>query len=99
DADGTVSVIKRTTSVATPAPVTPIETTAEPASTVQLATAVEPVARVASRENAGDATLRPITKAEREPIAHVTKGVDTLPNEHGQVWRDYDITPYTNRVS
>ncbi|MEM9352177.1 MAG: hypothetical protein AAGA92_04115 [Planctomycetota bacterium] len=30
--------------------------------------------------------------------ARVTKGSGQLPNEHGQVWRDYDITPYTLRV-
>jgi hypothetical protein len=29
--------------------------------------------------------------------AQVTKGSGTLPNEHGQVWREYDITPYTLR--
>lgn len=28
----------------------------------------------------------------------VTKGQGTLPNEHGQVWREYDISPYTLRV-
>ncbi len=34
-----------------------------------------------------------------EPItrAQVTKGAGTLPNEHGQVWREYDISPYTVR--
>jgi hypothetical protein len=29
--------------------------------------------------------------------AQVAKGSGTLPNEHGQVWREYDITPYTLR--
>jgi hypothetical protein len=28
----------------------------------------------------------------------VTKGQGILPNEHGQVWREYDISPYTLRV-
>jgi hypothetical protein len=34
-----------------------------------------------------------------DPIvrAQVTKGSGTLPNDHGQVWREYDITPYTLR--
>jgi hypothetical protein len=33
------------------------------------------------------------------PITHaqVSKGSSTLPNDHGQVWREYDITPYTIR--
>ena len=30
--------------------------------------------------------------------AQVSKGAGTLPNDHGQVWREYDITPYTIRV-
>ena len=29
----------------------------------------------------------------------MTKGASTLPNDHGQVWREYDITPYTIRNS
>ena len=28
----------------------------------------------------------------------VTKGAGVLPNEHGQVWREYDIAPYTSKV-
>ena len=28
----------------------------------------------------------------------ITKGSGTLPNEHGQVWREYDISGYTARV-
>jgi len=28
----------------------------------------------------------------------VTKGSGTLPNQHGQVWREYDLTPYTTRI-
>lgn len=31
-------------------------------------------------------------------VTHVSKGTGTLPNEHGQVWREYDIRPYTSRV-
>jgi hypothetical protein len=30
--------------------------------------------------------------------AQVSKGSGTLPSDHGQVWREYDITPYTLRV-
>ena len=32
-------------------------------------------------------------------IARVTKGSGVLPNDHGQVWREYDISPYTSRVT
>jgi len=30
--------------------------------------------------------------------AQVSKGAGSLPNDHGQVWREYDISPYTIRV-
>ena len=30
--------------------------------------------------------------------AQVSKGSGTLPSDHGQVWREYDVTPYTLRV-
>lgn len=33
------------------------------------------------------------------PVARVTAGSGQLPNEHGQVWREYDISPYTLRVA
>jgi hypothetical protein len=32
-------------------------------------------------------------------ITQVNKGSGTLPNDHGQVWREYDISPYTSRVN
>ncbi len=31
--------------------------------------------------------------------ARVTKGSGSLPNNAGQVWREYDITPYTSRAT
>jgi hypothetical protein len=31
--------------------------------------------------------------------ARVSKGNAALPNDQGQVWREYDITPYTSRVT
>ncbi len=45
------------------------------------------------------APLRPLAEKPRAAIARVTKGPGTLPNEDGQVWREYDITPYTSRVT
>src|SRR5437763_17202251 len=44
-----------------------------------------------------NAALQPIASAPRTPIAKVTNGSGTLPNDHGQIWREYDITPYTLR--
>jgi hypothetical protein len=32
-------------------------------------------------------------------IARVTSGSGILPNQHGQVWREYDISPYSVRVT
>jgi hypothetical protein len=40
-----------------------------------------------------------VSETPRRPIARITQGVSTLPNEHGQVWREYDISPYTLRVT
>jgi len=46
------------------------------------------------------APITPTPASASEPITHaqVTKGTNQLPNDHGQVWREYDITPYTTRV-
>ncbi|HVU90441.1 MAG TPA: hypothetical protein VHD36_24160 [Pirellulales bacterium] len=41
----------------------------------------------------------PAPSASRQPIARVTEGSGGLPNDAGQVWREYDITPYTVRVT
>ena len=35
----------------------------------------------------------------RQRVAKVTTGNGSLPNDHGQLWREYDITPYTLRVT
>lgn len=43
--------------------------------------------------------LAPVGATPGQPIARVKEGIDTLPNEHGQIWREYDITPYTLRVT
>ena len=46
--------------------------------------------------NNNTATPAPTT---RPSIARFTKGNGTLPNDQGQVWREYDISPYTARVT
>ncbi len=38
------------------------------------------------------------TSGSRSTRAQVTKGSGTLPNDHGQIWREYDISPYTLRI-
>lgn len=43
--------------------------------------------------------LRQATAGERRSITEVTKGIDALPNDHGQVWREYNIASYTTRVT
>jgi len=41
----------------------------------------------------------PVTAAgQRLTRAPVSKGSNTLPNDHGQVWREYDISSYTLRA-
>lgn len=44
-------------------------------------------------------SLTPVNGAPRAPIAKVTSGTGQLPNKDGQVWREYDISPYTARVT
>jgi hypothetical protein len=39
------------------------------------------------------------TSADRSPITVVTKGSGVLPNDHGQIWREYNISPYTSHVT
>jgi hypothetical protein len=36
---------------------------------------------------------------KKSAVTRVTKGTGTLPNKHGQIWREYDISPYTVRVT
>jgi len=48
---------------------------------------------------AGDAPLQSVGSSPRRPIARVTPGPDTLPNDAGQVLRIYNIRPYTSRVT
>lgn len=54
----------------------------------------------ASANQAAQPPLVPVSVAAvRGPIARVTRGNGTLPNDAGQEWRDYDISPYTARVT
>jgi hypothetical protein len=42
----------------------------------------------------------PIPVAQGEPtLGRISKGTGTLPNDGGQVWREYDLTPYTSKIA
>src|SRR5688572_13101494 len=69
----------------------PRKTTAPPP-LIQPASATEP-APVAPAANS-----QPIFTADARTGLRVSKGTGVLPNEHGQVWREYDISPYTSRA-
>ena len=53
--------------------------------------------------NMGDrsaaAPLSNVSGGPPKPIAKVRTGTATLPSDDGQVWREYDISPYTLRVA
>jgi len=53
----------------------------------------------AGRAAAGAVVPAPAASTSVESAVRVTKGAGTLPNDHGQQWREYDIRPYTSRVS
>ena len=36
--------------------------------------------------------------SEKPPVTRVTRTLNTLPNTAGQIWREYDISPYTKQI-
>jgi len=40
-----------------------------------------------------------IGNSQMDGFTRVTKGTDQLPNDAGQVWREYDISPYTYNIT
>lgn len=97
-------------SPSTPAATTPVPGVAVPNSTVPNGTA--PAANTFNgqwRSPTGETSasgnlptnngLTPLNDAPRQPLAKVTSGTGALPNQNGQVWREYDISPYTMRVT
>lgn len=50
-------------------------------------------------EGGADGRMLDVPVRERRSGARVTQAPATLPNEAGQVWREYDISDYTLRVS
>ena len=66
------------------------------------ATDPPPTWRTATADTGGQAGALPPSMSAtvgRAPLARVSAGNGTLPNDHGQVWREYDISPYTLRVT
>ena len=53
--------------------------------------------------NTDQTKILPTTATETDSSsafgAHVSRGTGVLPNEHGQIWREYDIRAYTARVT
>ena len=62
--------------------------------------AVDPAAAGSDASPVTPGTPVPPGPAATPQVTHaqVTKGSGTLPNDDGQVWREYDISPYTLRV-
>ncbi len=78
---------------AAPAPATVAAPAAAPAVTAAPTAPTAPAA-------AGPAAPAAAAAAENPPVElRVTKGKGTLPNDQGQQWREYDISPYTSRVT
>jgi hypothetical protein len=44
-------------------------------------------------------TAAPAEAQPRRPVTRVTSGNGSLPNESGQLYREYDISPYTARIT
>ncbi len=42
-----------------------------------------------------DQSLQPVASSPQRSPARVSAGPPELPAEHGQLWREYDISPYT----
>jgi hypothetical protein len=56
-------------------------------------TSSDPALRVAG-------PLKPVAVAKGEPtVGSISKGTATLPNDGGQVWREYDLSPYSSKLS
>jgi hypothetical protein len=72
-----------------------------PASAISSDAAARPIGNYGSPTSATTPIgSGPAPIAGPEPThARVSKGAGTLPNDQGQVWREYDITPYTNRIT
>jgi hypothetical protein len=58
-----------------------------------------PEARLAVPQDNAAPSTAPSAATSQAGIAKVSKSMEQLPNSAGQVWREYDITPYTSRIT
>jgi hypothetical protein len=66
----------------------------------QVAPPTDAGVRPAAAESPAENGLSPVSpKTSAGGGAKVTRGTGALPNEYGQVWRDYDISPFAERAS
>lgn len=75
---------------------------AQPQTGVVQAAASQPAATAPNSAPASEVTPIAGNMAPLSPVithANVTKGTGALPQDKGQVWREYDIRPYTLRVT
>lgn len=83
-------------------PLTPIQPNAPPAApAIAPAPSLAPSAPMAAPAATPPASANPTYTADTRAATSalkVTKGAGVLPNEHGQVLREYDISPYTLKV-
>ncbi|MBI2827400.1 MAG: hypothetical protein HYX69_22220 [Planctomycetia bacterium] len=70
-----------------------------PTGVAQRTSATEPVRDDGVAPLGTPAALAPVEPRSRPPITRVTEGSGALPTEAGQVWREYDISPYVVRVT
>lgn len=88
---------------AAPAPATvaaPAAVRTAPAAPTAPAAAGPTVPAPAGATSSAPAASGPGAAVESPPVElRVTKGKGTLPNDQGQQWREYDISPYTSRVT
>jgi hypothetical protein len=56
---------------------------------------------VAAKQPTPNAAETPAETADaaRPLAAKVTAGPGVLPSDHGQLWREYDLTPYTSKIT
>lgn len=70
-----------------------------PSSTGTLSTGPQPgIAHNNQKLPTGRPLTQPQASNPRPSRAQVTEGSGKLPTDHGQVWREYDISPYTLRI-
>ncbi|QDU26853.1 hypothetical protein ETAA8_19370 [Anatilimnocola aggregata] len=66
--------------------------------TTTLPSAPQPLDEIKKQLPGGSSALQPVQPRDGLSGLKVSKGSGTLPNQHGQVWREYDLTPYTSRI-